>query len=118
MHIKVDDTVKVITGNSRGETGKVQRVIRDKATRKPVRIVVEGVNRVYKHVRKSQRNPQGGRLSTEMPLSISNVQLLCPACGQATRTGARFLNDGSKERFCKKCDKGIGQIAPPHAAKK
>ncbi|MDA7978757.1 MAG: 50S ribosomal protein L24 [Pirellulales bacterium] len=116
MHIRVDDTVKVIAGNDRGETGKVQRVIRDKATRKPVRVVVEGMNRVYKHVRRSQRNPQGGRLSTEMPMSIANVQLVCPVCGQASRTGSRLLDDGSKERFCKKCGKGIGQIAPPHTA--
>ncbi len=118
MHIRVDDTVKVIAGNDRGETGKVQKVIRDKATRVPTRVIVEGMNRVYKHVRRSQRNPQGGRLSTEMPMSIAKVQLICPACNKATRTGARFLDDGSKERYCKKCGKGIGQIAPAHGASK
>lgn len=118
MHIRVDDTVMVIAGNDRGETGKVQKVIRDKATRRPVKVIVEGMNRVYKHVRRSQRNPQGGRLSTEMPMSIAKVQLICPACSKAARTGARFLADGSKERYCKKCGKGIGQIAPAHSASK
>jgi large subunit ribosomal protein L24 len=79
-------------------------------------IVVEGVNRVYKHVKRSQRNPQGGRLSKEMPVRWSNVLLVCTACGQPTKTGARFLADGSKERYCKQCDAGIGAIAPARAA--
>jgi len=74
------------------------------------------MNRVYKHVRRSQRNPQGGRLSKEMPIQISNVLLVCGSCGKATRSGARFLADGSKERYCKKCGKTMGQIAPPREA--
>ena len=60
--------------------------------------------------------PQGGRLSKEMPVQISNVLLVCPSCGKATRSGARFGADGSKERFCKKCGSGMGQIAPARAA--
>ncbi|OHB70450.1 MAG: 50S ribosomal protein L24 [Planctomycetes bacterium RBG_13_63_9] len=79
------------------------------------KIVVEHVNRVYKHVRRSQKNPQGGRLSMEMPIPMSNVALVCEKCGAATRTGARFLDDGSKERYCKKCGAGNGQVAPPKA---
>ena len=70
----------------------------------PTRQVVEGVNRVWKHVRRSQRNPQGGRVHKEMPIHLSNVQLICPACGAATRTGARIEPDGGKVRFCKKCN--------------
>ena len=77
------------------------------------KVVVEGVNRVYKHVRRSQKNPQGGRLSKEMPISISNVLLVCTACGKPTRTGARLPADGTKERYCKKCEAAIGVIAPP-----
>ena len=77
---------------------------------------MEGVNRVYKHVRRSQRNPQGGRLSKEMPVPISNVQLVCEGCSAATRTGARYLDDGSKERYCRKCGRSLGQISPPRAA--
>jgi large subunit ribosomal protein L24 len=116
MHIKANDTVQVITGDDAGARGRVLKVNHDACT-----VVVEGVNRVYKHVKRSQRNPQGGRLSKEMPVRWSNVLLICTACGQPTRTGARFLTDGAKERFCKKCNSGVGAIAPArarHAAKK
>lgn len=111
MHIRANDTVAVITGDDAGARGRVLRVNHDAGT-----IVVEGVNRVYKHVKRSQRNPQGGRLSKEMPVRWSNVLLICTSCGQPTRTGARFLADGSKERFCKQCGTGIGTIAPARAA--
>jgi large subunit ribosomal protein L24 len=79
------------------------------------KLVVEGVNRVYRHVRRSQKNPQGGRLSVEMPVPQSNVKLLCQACGAAVRVGARILADGAKERFCKKCGAGNGLVSPPKA---
>jgi large subunit ribosomal protein L24 len=113
MRIKSNDTVRVISGEDRGATGKVLRVDRKKG-----KLVVEGVNRVYKHVRRSQKNPQGGRLSKEMPVQASNVQLVCGACGAPTRLGVRWLPDGSKERYCKKCGAGNGQVAPPKANKK
>jgi large subunit ribosomal protein L24 len=73
---------------------------------------VEGVNRVFKHVRRSQKNPQGGRLSKEMPIQMSNVALVCTRCNRATRVGARVLEDGGKERYCKKCGASVGEIAP------
>jgi len=115
MWIRVDDIVEVLGGDDAGTRGKVLNVDRQagKAT-------VEGVNRVYKHVRRSQKNPQGGRLSMEMPVPMSNVALVCEACQAATRVGVRYLDDGSKERFCKKCGAGNGQVAPPrplHAKK-
>jgi large subunit ribosomal protein L24 len=52
-----------------------------------------------------------------MPIAISNVLLVCSSCGQPARTGSRIRKDGSKERYCKKCDAGIGVIAPPRASK-
>ena len=107
MHIRSNDTVKVLTGDDKGVTGKVLRI-----DRKSGMVVVEGVNRVYKHVRRSQKNPQGGRLSKEMPIPLSNVLIVCTSCGKATRTGARGTADGGKERYCKKCGAGLGQIAP------
>ena len=77
------------------------------------KLIVEGVNRVYKHVRRSQKNPQGGRLSKEMPIQISNVLLVCPQVRQGRRGPAsRFLDDGSKERYCKKCGAGSGDRGP------
>ena len=81
------------------------------------KVVVEGVNRVYKHVRRSQKNPQGGRLSKEMPVAVSNVLLVCGGCGAATRVGMRRLPDGSKERYCKRCGAGNGQVSRPKAQK-
>jgi len=107
MHIRVDDVVEVINGEDR-QRGKVLKVLGGEG-----RVIVEGVNRAYRHIRRSQKNPQGGRLSKEMPIDISNVMLVCTACNQATRTGARFRDDGTKERYCKKCGAAIGIIAPP-----
>ena len=111
MRIRLDDTVEVISGKDRGSRGRVIQVLGDKN-----KVVVEGVNRVFKHVSRSQKNPQGGRLQKEMPLYASSVMLVCTACGEIARTGRRYLDDGSKERFCKKCGKGNGQIAPPKTA--
>lgn len=107
MHIRTDDTVEVIVGDDKGVRGKVLVIDREQG-----RVVVEGVNRVYKHVRRSQKNPQGGRLSKEMPVQISNVLLLCNKCGRGVRTGARLAKDGSKERFCRQCSTSLGQISP------
>jgi large subunit ribosomal protein L24 len=111
MHIRANDTVEVLAGDDAGVRARVLMVDRQAG-----KVVIEGVNRVYKHVKRSQRNPQGGRLSKEMPIQLSNVLLVCPSCGKATRTGARFGDDGSKERFCKKCGSGMGQVAPARAA--
>ncbi|MAG92280.1 MAG: 50S ribosomal protein L24 [Pirellulaceae bacterium] len=108
MNIKVNDTVKVMAGDDKGVEGKVLSIDREAG-----KVIVESVNRVYKHIRRSQRNPQGGRLSKEMPVRISNVMLVCPSCGAASRSGRRQLDDGSKERFCKKCGAGQGAISPP-----
>jgi large subunit ribosomal protein L24 len=110
MHIRVDDVVEVISGEDRLR-GKVLKVLRDER-----KVIVEGANRVYRHVRRSQKNLQGGRLSIEMPISISNVMLICASCGQPARTGARFRPDGTKERYCKKCDAAGGILAPPRAS--
>jgi large subunit ribosomal protein L24 len=110
MLIRANDTVEVITGDDKGTRAKVLRVDREAG-----KLVVEGVNRVYKHVRKSQRNPRGGRLSKEMPVQLSNVALVCQGCGKAARLGVRHLENGSKERYCKKCGAGNGLVAPANA---
>ena len=112
MHIRTNDTVLVLCGGDKGARARVLRV--ERATGK---VVVEGVNKVTKLVRRSQKNPQGGMLSKEMPIQASNVMLVCPACNRPARVGARRAADGVKERFCKKCGAGIGQIAPSKSAK-
>ncbi len=112
MFIRTGDMVEVITGDDAGVRGKVLRVVRE--TNK---VVVEGVNRVYKHVRRSQQNPQGGRLSKEMPVAVSNVMLICPQTGKPTRIGVRVLPDGSKERYAKRSGASLGQVSPPKASR-
>jgi large subunit ribosomal protein L24 len=116
MHIRVDDTVEVRSGDDRKVRAKVLRVIGAKEDGGGNKLIVEGVNRVYKHMRRSQRNPQGGRLSKEMPIDASNVMLVCESCGKPARTGVRYRDDGSKERYCKKCGAGTGLLAPPRKA--
>jgi len=106
MHIRVGDTVEVMAGNDRGSRGKVLKVNHETG-----KLLVEGMNRVFKHMRRSQRNPQGGRLSKEMPIQLANVALVCAACGKPTRTGARIAADGSKDRFCKTCGVAIGRLS-------
>ena len=108
MHVKVDDMVKILTGSDKGQTGKV--LVVDHSKRK---VVVEGINKVFKHVRRSQKNPQGGRLSKEMPIDASNVMVICPQTNEPTRVGTRIAADGSKERFAKKSGASMGMISPP-----
>ena len=112
MLIRKGDTVRVVTGDDRGTTGRVLRVIPDRN-----KLVVEGVNRVYKHVKPNRRNPQGGRLSKEMPINISKVQLIDPQTNRPTRIGVRFLADGSKERYAKRSGVSLGRVSPPRAAR-
>lgn len=107
MHIRVNDIVEVIAGDDRGERGKVLAVHPREG-----KLIVEGVNRVYKHVRRSQRNPQGGRLSKEMPIPVSNVMLICPQTDKRTRVGIRYLADGTKERYAKRSGVSLGTISP------
>lgn len=97
LHIKSGDTVQVIAGESKGETGKVLRVYPDKN-----RAVVEGVNVVTKHQKPSASNPQGGLLKEEAPIHISNLMVVDPKSGEATRVGRRVNAEGKIERFAKK----------------
>jgi len=102
MKIRKNDLVVVISGNSADLT-KAKRFLRTMPSKG--KLVVEGVNKVYKHVRPNRRNMQGGRLSKEMPIDASNVMLYCGACKSGVRTGREFLADGTKVLFCKKCKK-------------
>lgn len=111
MLIRTGDNVQVLAGADRGTTSRVIQV-----DRRSGKALVENVHRVYKHVRRSQKHPQGGRLSKEMPVSISNLAFVCDSCSKATRLGARFTDDGAKERYCKRCGAAAGEIAPAKRA--
>ena len=102
LHVKKNDMVKIIAGKEQGKSGKVLRVFPDKG-----RVIVESLNVIKRHTRPNQLNPEGGIVEKEAPLSISNVMLVCGSCNQATRTGVRLLEDGSKTRYCKKCNESV-----------
>jgi large subunit ribosomal protein L24 len=112
MLIKVNDTVVMLSGRDKGLSGKVIKV--DRANN---RLIVEGLNKIFKHVKRSQRNPQGGRLSRESFIDASKVMLVCPDTGKPTRIGVRVSADGSKERYSKKSGKMISVISPAKAKK-
>jgi len=99
VKIRKGDLVLVISGNYRGKKGKVREVITgDK------RIVVEGINLRKVHAKQKKRGEPGGILEKELPISISNVKLMCPSCGEPTRVGFMLLEDKRRVRFCKKCN--------------
>src|ERR671926_237073 len=111
-HIKTGDTVIVIAGADKGRTGRVLRVLTDKN-----RVVVEGVNRVWKHVRPSQRNPQGGRIQKDNPIHISNVMPLDPTTGKGTRI--RFeMRDGVKHRIAVKSATDLGRPGKKYSTRR
>ncbi|RKY29294.1 MAG: 50S ribosomal protein L24 [Planctomycetota bacterium] len=102
--IKRGDIVRVIAGKDAlsGKEGKVLRVFPAEG-----RLIVEGANYSYKHLRKSQDHPKGGRIEREAPIDISNVMLVCPSCERATRVRVSREKDGKVERICKKCNKAF-----------
>ena len=112
IRIKVGDTVKVLWGDDRNwdpklGTGRVTTINHGTGM-----VVVEGMNKAKKNVRRSQKNPQGGKLEKEMPIQICRVQFVCPGCTQPTRLGSDILDDGSKVRQCKKCG-WQDEVSPP-----
>jgi large subunit ribosomal protein L24 len=111
MKIHNNDTVTVISGKDKSVTGKVLSVDHAAGT-----VVVEGVNLVYKHVKPSQKNPQGGRLHKERPIRASKVMAICPKTSKPTRIGYRFLDDGTKERFARISGASMGEVSPAKAA--
>ena len=92
-HIKKGDMVEIIAGDNKGSKGRVMRVLPDKK-----QVVVEGLNLVYKHVRPSQKNPQGGRIRVEKPVHISNVLPVNPKSSRGSRIRFETGKDGSKKR--------------------
>jgi len=107
LRIRKGDTVEVIAGSARfaprdKRRGRVIKVYPSKQ-----RILVEGINMRYKHVRPSPSNPRGGRIEKEAPIHISNVMLVCPSCDKTTRVKVRFDDDGRKVRYCMHCREAI-----------
>lgn len=101
LHVKKGDKVEVIAGKDKGKQGVILRAIP-----KQDRVVVEGCGMIKKAMRPTQQNPQGGIVTMEAPIHVSNVMLVCPKCGKATRV-ARKREDGKLTRVCKKCGADI-----------
>jgi large subunit ribosomal protein L24 len=97
LHIRKGDTVKVLSGNSKGKTGVVLEIITAKG-----RALVEGINIITKHVKPSATNPEGGITKTEASINVSNLMLVDPATGEATRIGRKLDENGKLQRYSKK----------------
>jgi len=110
IKIRKGDAVVVITGKDAGKRGTVDRVLPEER-----RVIVQKVNMVKRHTKPrpaprrsgSQQVIPGGVIEREAPLSISNVQLVCPSCGKPSRIGYRTTDDGTKVRVCRSCGKDI-----------
>ncbi|HQX50211.1 MAG TPA: 50S ribosomal protein L24 [Planctomycetaceae bacterium] len=106
MHIRKGDMVEVVSGDDSGTRGTVMAV-----DRKNGKVIVEGANKVYKHVRRGHpKSPQGGRLHKELAIDASNVMLICPESNKPTRVGVRVNEDGSKDLIAKRSGAAIRQI--------
>ena len=101
--IRKNDTVVCCTGRDKGKKGKVLSILPQKK-----QAIVEGVNFIKRHSRKTRQDQQGGIIQKEGPINISNLMLFCSKCNKATRAGFNLLKDGSKVRICRKCREVIG----------
>ena len=112
MHIRKNDLVEIIAGDDKSTAGarKVVKVL--EVLPKVNKIIAEGVNRVYKHLKPSAKNQQGGRLSKEMPIAASNALVFCSTCNRGVRLGSRVTDGGQKVRYCKACNSELGNIGP------
>lgn len=101
--IKKNDIVKVLAGKDKGKTGKVLRL-----NPSSDRAVVQGINFAKKHVRQRRQGDESGIIESESSIAVSNLAVMCKRCNTSTRIGVDVLTDGSKVRFCKKCNEVLG----------
>lgn len=103
LPLKKGDRVEIVAGKDKGKKGKILFALPREG-----KIVVEGLNKVKKHSRPTQKNPQaGGIIEKEAPINISNVMLVCPSCGKVTRLGSKRSEEGKRIRICKKCGANV-----------
>ena len=105
IHVKKNDNVVVISGKDKGTAGKVLKVQPDTG-----RVFVEGANMIKKHQKARSQNEPSGIIEREGSIDASNVMLVCPKCGKATRVANVVNEDGSKTRVCKKCGAVIDTV--------
>ena len=100
MRIRRNDTVVVLWGDEKGKAGRVIRVEGD-------RVVVEGVNLLWKHLRRSQQHPHGARIQKEASMPLAKVALQSPADSKPTKVGWQILPNKSKVRICRRTKQPI-----------
>lgn len=98
LHVKKGDTVVILSGKDKGKKGKVIEALPKKG-----KIIVEGINKVKRHAKPTQKTPQGGILVKEAALSSSKAMLICPACDKPTRIRKTVMATGKTARTCKQC---------------
>ncbi|PIP29675.1 50S ribosomal protein L24 [Candidatus Kuenenbacteria bacterium CG23_combo_of_CG06-09_8_20_14_all_36_9] len=107
MKIKKNDQVKIMAGKDRGKSGRILQVLKNNPEK--IRVVVEGLNLKFKHLKPKRGNEKGQRIMFPAPLNSANVQLICPKCGQTARIGYKIFENRNeltrekKQRICKKC---------------
>jgi large subunit ribosomal protein L24 len=103
INVRKNDRVVVICGKDEGKKGRVIEVLPRKR-----KVIVEGVNVIKRHTKaNTRRGVQGGILDREAPIDVSNVMVICPHCGAATRVAHQVLADNTRTRACKKCGAAI-----------
>ena len=105
LHVKRDDTVMVLAGKDKGKRGRVLKVLV-----KDDKVLVEGVNRVTRHLRPTQQNPKGERRQQDAPIHVSNVMLVDPQSGQPTRVRFEVREGGAKHRVAVKTGTDLGRV--------
>jgi len=109
LNIKTGDEVIVIAGKDRSYHGNLRRGRVIGVLPKEQRVIIGGMNILKRAVRQTQKVRQGGIIESPGPISISNVMLVCPACGKPTRVGRRRRQDGTRVRVCKRCGTDIDE---------
>jgi large subunit ribosomal protein L24 len=98
LHLKKNDTVKVLAGKDRGKTGKVLKVYPSTN-----RAIIQGINFSKKHARRTRQDEQGGIMHKESPINIANLAVVCKGCNRPARVGVDVLADKTRVRYCRKC---------------
>ncbi len=102
MHVRKNDTVYIISGKDKDKIGEVLKVNPNKNT-----LIVSGINIVTKHIKPNRQNMQGGITKVEAPINLSKVMLYCNNCKKSTRLKQKFIDNGTKVRVCRHCERTI-----------
>ncbi len=102
MKLRKNDNIKIIAGKEKGKTGKITNTLPKKG-----KVVIDGLNMYKKHVRPKRQGEKGQTISVSRPIDVSNVMLICASCGKTTRIGIEIAENGSKKRYCKRCNVAI-----------